>query len=488
MSNTAESVQYRQLRVSSPPGPQLAEPANTSPKRSSMASAADGAAAQERQPDQPQPHMPQDASDGMTEPVPNVQRPPGMEGDNEGDEAMPAAPEDPQEAEASAGAEQATNSEEVAQRLTEERNRAIDEVIRSTAASHNRQLKRRTSESAAAEARGETVQTPSSDWLRAAMANSLKVFGDHIDAKFATMEARHNELHWHMQGTLTRVEALEQNSTEQMENTQKNIYRHDEALQRLTNATAKAGDMAQRAHSRLNDIERYLKNMTDQPRPAEDPQQQQQQQRQAPQHHQQQREVRRNDHHGHDHAHERPAANHNSKRDEEETNPRLARIGNLGWDTESTLLYNRVKELFDEAKIDWGSIEGIEPVTGRDGRGSSAECLFTTEAALQSAKFKVRQLRKTFHDHKAAWLDRKKSRQELAPARAIHKCYDIVVDIEARRPDSGRVEKNPGSKLLFVNGARAFFTLGGQLRPTHVATSRYSPEELQSIVEYASAD
>lgn len=107
---------------------------------------------------------------------------------------------------------------------------------------------------------------------------------------------------------------------------------------------------------------------------------------------------------------------------------------------------------------------------------------------MQTAKIKVRQLRKIFHEQKTVWLDRKKSRQELAPARAIHKCYDIVCDIEARRPDSGTVDKNPGAKILFVSGSRAFLTLNGQLRPTHMALARYSEGEIRSITEFASAD
>lgn len=77
-----------------------------------------------------------------------------------------------------------------------------------------------------------------------------------------------------------------------------------------------------------------------------------------------------------------------------------------------------------------------------------------------------------FHENKTAWLDRKKTRRELAPARALHRAYDIVSDIEPRRPHTAVVNKNLGAKLLFVNGNRCLFTIQGQLRPTHRALSR----------------
>lgn len=82
----------------------------------------------------------------------------------------------------------------------------------------------------------------------------------------------------------------------------------------------------------------------------------------------------------------------------------------------------------------------------------------------------------------------KKTRAELAPARAIHRCGEIVQDLEARRPDGQRVEKNAGSKVVCVGGNRAFFTLHGQMKATCWATKRYAPQEVESVLEYSAAD
>lgn len=195
------------------------------------------------------PAVPDDVSDGNTEAAEPAQGPPGIP-------AKPAdvSMESAEYVDESARAEQPSGQ----QMFADERNKAIGKVIRSTAAGHNKRPKRRTSDAAAATAETgeEVVQLAASDWFRAAMASSLKVFGDHIETRFANMEARQHLTNWYVQGTITRVKALEQSTPEQTEVTHKNLQRHDESLQKVSNA--KAEEMAQKAHNRIDDIEKYI--------------------------------------------------------------------------------------------------------------------------------------------------------------------------------------------------------------------------------------
>lgn len=63
-------------------------------------------------------------------------------------------------------------------------------------------------------------------------------------------------------------------------------------------------------------------------------------------------------------------------------------------------------------------VTAFTAVTRRDGHGSRAEAMFRTEQALQSAKMRVWHVRRSYIDSKYVWLDVKKTRSELAPARA----------------------------------------------------------------------
>lgn len=86
------------------------------------------------------------------------------------------------------------------------------------------------------------------------------------------------------------------------------------------------------------------------------------------------------------------------------------------------------------------------------------------------------------------WMDRKKSRQEMRPARIIHKTAEILESFEWDRPNAGRVEKNVGSKYVSVDGFRMFYTLRGALMHTVHASLRYSADELDQIRGFAQED
>lgn len=62
-----------------------------------------------------------------------------------------------------------------------------------------------------------------------------------------------------------------------------------------------------------------------------------------------------------------------------------ARIGNLGWDTDSAILTARAWEVLEKDGISAQEITALTAVTGRDGRGSGAEAMFRSEQTEPAA-------------------------------------------------------------------------------------------------------
>lgn len=196
--------------------------------------------------------VPGDASDGMTVPEGDVAPPPGMESWREDDEPMPAAPEEPEEAEAHAGAEPSREAQPTTQEwlraMAKHRNAAIEAELIAIAAGHTRVLKRKTSNEG-----GAGIEAPSepgtNDYLKVALGSSLKIFGEHLYDSMAGIMADQQEMRGHIEGNVARIEALEQSTQEHADQTNRRLYRHDDAL-------------AAQANERITQIEDYLKKMT----------------------------------------------------------------------------------------------------------------------------------------------------------------------------------------------------------------------------------
>lgn len=131
------------------------------------------------------------------------------------------------------------------------------------------------------------------------------------------------------------------------------------------------------------------------------------------------------------------------------------------------------------------TITATHCVVGRDGRGSAGEVHFVSESALQAAKAKMRNTRQSVMPGKTIWLDMKKTREELAPARAIHRACEILTDLEGRREDTAMLDKNVGSKGIFCNGQRAWYRIKSVLKSTIAAQWRYTAAEIASVSDYA---
>lgn len=382
------------------------------------------------------------------------------------------------------------------QAMATKRNAAIERELAAISARRHRTLKRKTSTGEAPVIDEATNENGTSDWLRNALAGSLRVFGEHMDGRFAEVQRAQESLHQRqdilaedqaevkqaLETTVARVESLEQNTTETADLLHRRLFRHDEVIQSLGNHTAASRDLAEKAHQRLEILEHLVKNWQQAASTAP-----RREAGNAPPD-----EIPTN-------AERRPPPftvtagaapppPHQPPQPASQAPRLLARIGNLGWDTHADILVQRASSLLESAGVPHEAVTAMVPVTGRAGTGSACEAMFVNETELLAAKMKIRGNKTNWVDGKPAWLDYKKSMEELAPARTIHRCAELVQDVELRRPDRGDVVKNAGAKLVTVNHQRCFYTVGGVLKPTHFAVKRYREAELRSIIDFSTAD
>eukprot|EP00973_Karenia_brevis_P005532 753406-Karenia_brevis.AAC.1 len=83
------------------------------------------------------------------------------------------------------------------------------------------------------------------------------------------------------------------------------------------------------------------------------------------------------------------------------------------------------------------------------------------------------------------WLDRAKTRQELRPARLIHRMGDYLADVEREKNSSLHVEKIVNRKYIKVGGQKMCYSLRGAINWTSHAKTRYSDEEREIGAAYA---
>ena len=68
------------------------------------------------------------------------------------------------------------------------------------------------------------------------------------------------------------------------------------------------------------------------------------------------------------------------------------------------------------------------------------------------------------------WLDAKKERSELRPARLVHRAAECLEDVEASREDKAPIVQDLIGKVIKVGGSRVGFSCGvvDQLRTREV--------------------
>jgi len=167
-----------------------------------------------------------------------------------------------------------------------------------------------------------------------------------------------------------------------------------------------------------------------------------------------------------------------------ESERKYARIGNLGWDEQSPTLIKRAKELLEKIGVQADEYSCLSAVRNP---GSLVGLTFKSADRLQEAKRAVRALCATAPGAKnPMWLDIEKSRKELAPARLIHRAFDMVTELEGARPDGKTdIEKKMNGKQIKVGGTTLVcWSFHGQLQWSNWAQKRYSAEEIQQVTAY----
>jgi hypothetical protein len=116
----------------------------------------------------------------------------------------------------------------------------------------------------------------------------------------------------------------------------------------------------------------------------------------------------------------------------------------------------------------------------------------TTPGGLMAAKAKVRALNKAYDGGRSVWMDAKKTREEMQPARMVHRGHEYLSDVVSGRTDGRyKFSKNPGAKTISVQiednpmifvVARIF---GGNWRWQEWAKKNLTNEELETASDYA---
>eukprot|EP00973_Karenia_brevis_P000502 70737-Karenia_brevis.AAC.1 len=165
----------------------------------------------------------------------------------------------------------------------------------------------------------------------------------------------------------------------------------------------------------------------------------------------------------------------------------LARMQNLGWDASPDDIEKVAKEVL--ASVGVGEDEYSSITASSRQKNSGVDILFTNPSLLSKAKFAVRaakiyklkEIMGTPEEKQDApvWLDRAKSREELKPARLVHRLHEYVSDVVKAWPGGGNGTKHMNGKYVNLNGARIAFSCKGRVIWTATGMSKFSEEERQ---------
>ena len=123
---------------------------------------------------------------------------------------------------------------------------------------------------------------------------------------------------------------------------------------------------------------------------------------------------------------------------------------------------------------------------GRDRKGSAVDLFFTSPEALADARHRVRAAKIAFHGTRLAWLDARKERSELRPARVVHRGFEATTVLETRRQSRSDVRKDTRQKSIKLSDDGClFYGVGGTLRATDLARQRYSEQDLEWVLAFA---
>ena len=294
-------------------------------------------------------------------------------------------------------------------------------------------------------------------WLQTALGATFQTFGTHVDQEFARIETRMDQ----QQQAVTQVAAVAQDAhtrTTDLDHRISDLYHRMQAPEALpatqVDDCRKAEEAAQNAAAAAARVQEELMNSRRQAEAILH------EARSAP-----------------------AAAPHGCSV--------VARSGNLGWDTESTVLLQRAKQALETAGIQNEAWDNLVAAVGRSDRGSACEVVFRDAGALATARMQMRARPTTFSPpDRPVWLDAKKTRQELRPARQVHRAAECLKDLGTSRHQmqDNLFEKNMLRRTVNYNGHMLAFVSGSQLKCANKAGDWFTDEELELCSGYANAD
>ena len=165
---------------------------------------------------------------------------------------------------------------------------------------------------------------------------------------------------------------------------------------------------------------------------------------------------------------------------------RHAVIGNLGWDAERDVVEERAVQILTQAGVTPDSYTNLSAT--RD-KGSMVELWFNDPQELQRTRLTIRTLRKKFAGaDKSAWLDVKKTREQLKPQRMFHRIAQFLEDIEPRKPEPSAITKDLSAKSVKRANVIMGYVFFGRWRWTTDGENAYDVECRQHAEHWANQE
>ena len=160
-------------------------------------------------------------------------------------------------------------------------------------------------------------------------------------------------------------------------------------------------------------------------------------------------------------------------------------LGGLGWDESAERLMQVAQSTLTKAGVDTATFSAVTAIVSRNNEGSTAQLVFRTAGELAAAKLLVRAAGCRGWNDKNIWLDAKKSRTEMKPARLVHRIAQVLTDFEDARADKQPIEKNMIGKNVRNASGQLGWSRAGVWIWTAIAKARYTVEQLDIAKSFA---
>ena len=160
-------------------------------------------------------------------------------------------------------------------------------------------------------------------------------------------------------------------------------------------------------------------------------------------------------------------------------------LGALGWDETADRLMQVAISTLDTAGINKETYSALTAIVSRNNEGSTVQMVFRSPGELSAAKLLVRSAQCKGWSGKLIWLDAKKSRSEMKPARLVHRITQVLQDFENAMPQPQVLEKNMMGKTVRSPAGQLGWSRSGTWIWTGLAKARYSAEQLDIAKSWA---